>query len=396
MICLWYILSIMIETRKHSLSFASKVSGMDKSAFSKFLMNNTEVIKYSLKDLSKKQAKIYSKMVKKTKTLPWHFFILIDSTVQNRCHMKSENVQKFNHGHGYVIGHQWTNIILFFNEIIIPLPPIPFYTKKYCRENGLTYMSEHDRVIEYINELNLYEYIGVHDNEKVVVVSDAGYDNKKIQKAVLNKGWHFISAVKKSRGVKSEAVYAKTPKSSGWYTIEEFFKKYRKLAWKTVRIFTDGPKRKRKEFRIRHSDIFLKGVGKIKAVCSEFKKKRDGRRKYIVCSDLKISPREILLMYRLRWKIEIFHKHVKMYLGFGDIAAKHFSSVESHVYLVYCAYILLHTGLPGIGQGGTISEKQQKVTKILENRKTASILHRLTQIGGTEIYKNELKSVLIS
>ncbi len=174
----------------------------------------------------------------------------------------------------------------------------------------------------------------------------------------------------------------KLRKSSEWDGVAVFFKKYRKLAWKTVRILTDGPKRKRKEFRIRHAEVFLKGVGKIRAVCSEFKKKRDGRRKYIACGDLKASPRQILIAYRIRWKIEIFHKHIKMHLGFGDIAAKHFSSVESHVSLVYCAYLLLNAGLPGVGTDGSIPEKQRKVAKILENKKTAGVIHELTKIGG--------------
>ena len=106
------------------------------------------------------------------------------------------------------------------------------------------------------------------------------------------------------------------------------------------------------------------------------------------------NPREIIIAYGFRWKIEIFHKHVKTHLGFEDIAAKHFASVESHVCLLYCAYILMHSGLPGIGEGGTISEKQQKVADILQNKKTAGIIHELTKIGGAERYKNKLKSVL--
>jgi len=393
-VCLWFVISFMVETRRHSLTFASGLSGLDKSAFSKFLLNNKDVIKYTLKSLSKKQAKIYSQVLKKMKSVPWCIFIIIDSTFQNRSSMKSENVQKFNSGKGFVIGHQWTNILLFFNGIIIPLPPIPFYTKKYCRENGLSYMTGHDRLEEYLNRLNLYEYIGLHNDGDVVVLTDSGYDNKKIQNAVLNRKWHFISALKSSRGVKSEAEYAKTRKSSGWDGIAVFFKKHRNLAWKTVRILTDGPKKKRKEFRVRHAEVFLKGTGKIKAVCSEFKKKRDGRRKYIACSDLKATAREIIIAYGFRWKIEIFHKHVKTHLGFEDIAAKHFASVESHVCLLYCAYILMHSGLPGIGEGGTISEKQQKVADILQNKKTAGIIHELTKIGGAERYKNKLKSVL--
>jgi len=140
--------------------------------------------------------------------------------------------------------------------------------------------------------------------------------------------------------------------------------------------------------------FFLRGAGKIRAVCSEFKRKRDGHRKYIACNGLRASPRQILIAYRVRRKIEIFHKHVKMHLGFGDIAAKHFSSVESHVSLVYCAYLLLNAGLPGVGTDGTIPEKQRMVAKIPENKKTACVIHELTKIGGAGKYKSQLKSAL--
>jgi len=84
-----------------------------------------------------------------------------------------------------------------------------------------------------------------------------------------------------------------------------------------------------------------------------------------------------------------------MNLGFEDVAAKHFSSVESHVYLVYCAYILLHADPPGVPEDAkSLCEKQQYIEGVLENRKAASDLQRLTQVGGLERYRDELKSML--
>ncbi|MCP4106130.1 MAG: hypothetical protein GY749_11420 [Desulfobacteraceae bacterium] len=78
-----------------------------------------------------------------------------------------------------------------------------------------------------------------------------------------------------------------------------------------------------------------------------------------------------------------------------DVAAKSFSSVESHVHAVYCAYILMHDNPPGVsGDSKTILEKQQDIKKVIENKKTASALQELTQIGGAERFKNKLKSVL--
>jgi len=103
-------------------------------------------------------------------------------------------------------------------------------------------MTEPDRLVEYLSMLNLYEYVGFHNDGNVVVLTDSGYD--KIQNTVLGRGWHFVGALKCSRSIKSEAGYAKTPKSSGWDGIAVFFKKYRKFAWTTVRILTDGPKKK--------------------------------------------------------------------------------------------------------------------------------------------------------
>src|SRR5256885_4909486 len=55
---------------------------------------------------------------------------IFDSTLQHRASLHPENAKTFNHGKGYVIGHQWTNIVLVLGDMLIPLPPIPFYSKR--------------------------------------------------------------------------------------------------------------------------------------------------------------------------------------------------------------------------------------------------------------------------
>jgi len=101
---------------------------------------------------------------------------------------------------------------------------------------------------------------------------------------------------------------------------------------------------------------------------------------------------QILKGYQIRWKIEFFHKQIKMKLGFENVAAKHFSSVESHVYLVYCAYLLLNANLPGIPESSkALSSIQQYIAGILANNQIASLRQKLTQIGGVEQVKDELK-----
>jgi hypothetical protein len=396
MVCFWYLVSLMVETRKHSLHFAATLSGLNPSQFSKFLRKHHRVAAYTLDDLSKRQAKQLAPLLTELQGLPWTIAILIDATLQTRAGLHTENSQRFNHGHGFVIGHQWTNIVLILNGILIPLPPIPFYSKNYCKKVlNIPYKTEHERLIAYLNELTLEAYLGPYAPEKVVVIADSGYDNHAIQQTIVTKQWHFLFALKRRRSVKSPAQYRKTRPSNGWTQIAQFFKNHRRLRWNTVAVPAPDTKKQRMEFRVRQTEGYLKGVGRIQLVCSEFKKRRNGRRKYLACSDLRVTSTQILIGYRLRWRIEIFHKHIKMHLGFEDMSPQYFRSVETHVYLVYAAYILLQMDCPGLPHHArTILDKQAYIKAILDKRTIARILHTLTQFGGVEKYMNELKAVL--
>lgn len=152
-ICLWYLLFLMVAARKHSLEDAARFSAINKSQYSRFLRNYSGLAVYSLCELSKKQAREFSKALQRLRkgSLPWKVAILIDSTIQNRSSLHTDNVKRFNHGKGFVIGHQWTNIVLLFNDMIIPLTPIPFYSKSYCHKNGIQYNTENTSVVEFKN-----------------------------------------------------------------------------------------------------------------------------------------------------------------------------------------------------------------------------------------------------
>lgn len=391
----WYVFSFALATRKHSLEFAAEVSGKDKSSFSRLLKNHPDVAVLSLQDLSKKAAKGFSKVLKALQSLPWKVALIVDLTGQRRSSLHSENSQKHNHGSGYFVGHQWTNIILVINDKIIPLPPIAFHSRKYCKKKGLVYRSEHEKVIDYLGALNLADYIEGYRPENVIVLADSGYDDKRIEKVIVGKGWDFVMALKSKRAVKSVAQGEKTTASTGWSQIQAFFKAHRRLSWRTVCLLASGEKKKRKEFRVRHTTGWLKGVGLVQLVCSERRKASRGERKYFACSNLTIQPEQILRAYSLRWRVELFHKAIKMHLGFEDVSTASFDSVVSHVHWLYCAYILLQMDLPGVPpQARTVAERQRYVMSVLEHREKANLLQRLTRINGPGEVKNELKGAL--
>lgn len=394
-ICTSYLLFLMVVTQKHSLEEAARFAGRHKSQFSKMLQAHSPVAISTLERLSKKQAKQLAKPLHALQGLPWKVAIIIDSTLQQRASLHPDNAKKFNHGKGYVIGHQWTNIVMIINGVLIPLRPIPYYSQRYCREHKLAYQTEHERVVDYLHTLNLEDYIGSYEPRDVIVLADSGYDDKKIENAIVNKRWNFIIALGKTRSVKSATLYLTTPTSRQWCHIAMFFRNHRRLPWTTIRLMTSGVKRKRMEFRIRHTMGYLRYVGQVHLVCSEFRKRPEGRRKYLACNDGKATARQIMLGYRLRWAVELFHKDVKMHLGFEDVATSGFDSVQSHVHWVYCAYILLRMSPPGVPpEVKAVGDKQRHLQQFLANKGKRSILQKLSQIGGVERYKDELRQAL--
>ena len=88
------------------------------------------------------------------------------------------------------------------------------------------------------------------------------------------------------------------------------------------------------EFRSRDTIGHLRYVGKVPWVCSEPRKRPDGRRKYFACDDMRVTARQIIMGYRLRWAIALFPKDVKQHLGFEDVATSGFDAVRSHVHWV--------------------------------------------------------------
>jgi hypothetical protein len=334
-----YVLSLMVEAPKHTLRWAAEVAGGSSSRYSRFLSDHPDLARQSLLLISRRTAR---RLAKKHKLLvkgaPWTVGIIIDATIHPRSSVKVQNAQRFNHGEGFVAGHQWTNIVLLIAGQVIPLPPIAFLTKDECKERGVPYITEHDRIIDYLRELQLSAWIGQHLASEVVVLTDSGYDSKKLANTILSFGWAWISALKVSRASKTTS--AAQTRGTKWRRIDALFRAVKKPApWKTVCTQAAGGKRRRK-YRVRSLIGRLKGIAQdLALVCSEKSKK--GRR-YFACSVPSLDAGVILRAYQLRWSVELFHRATKSQTGMIDAGLTTFEAVRAHVHWSYCAYLLLH------------------------------------------------------
>ncbi len=389
-----YLLALMLDSPKKTLSHASMVSKLHKSQFSRLLSEHVDLAITSLQLLAAetaRQAGIDRKLL--VKGSPWTIAIIIDATLHPRSSLHVSNAQRFNHGQGFVIGHQWTNIVIFINGHLIPLPPIPFWSKNECKRRKVNYKTEHDRLAEYIEGLQLAQYVDFYSPDEVVVLTDAGYDNKKIQRLIIGLGWDFVAALKSSRSTQTTNETNKTPKQ--WRRVSALFRAVKKQApWTTVRVETDQGK-KRKTFRTRKLTGRIKGVHHdVAIVCSE-KSTGKGRR-YFACSNTKVSVGVITRAYRIRWQIELFHRVAKSQLGMIDAGVSDFDALTAHIHWVYCAYILLHK--MEIPDAALLLERQRSLQKMVEREplvaKVKQIMAARTQFGGLSRQKSLMQAVM--
>ncbi|WP_324959869.1 transposase [Oligoflexus sp.] len=309
----------------------------------------------------------------KTKAL-----VIFDATLTGRRGKHVENISFHKLGKKTVRGHKIVNFVLVLGEDVIPLSAVAHYSQGYCEENGFTYKTENELVIDWLNWLHASDLFPREIIKHLHFVCDAGYDAKKVQKAINRIGCHFTMCIKCKRQIDGMA-------------IDEYFRRQRIIPWQSIRLFArkDG-KMVRKEYRIRiAAEVKLKGFGLVTAVYSEMKR-RDGKKssKYIVSSDPCMSGGEIVETYKRRWAVETWHKEMKQEHGFGDCQSSSFRAVETHINFCLAAYNLQRCHDPGLPKPGTTVTEYATVYKIKE----ASLY--LNQFNGVSRFKKAANEAL--
>lgn len=344
-----YLLYLLLEGARRTLQGASDLSGLDSSQFSRLLSSHNSL---ALDQLNRQCKRRLKSILRKRKSLvpgsPWTIALIIDATLHERSSRHSDNAQRFNHGQGWIVGHQWTNLILLINGQRIPLPPIPFLTEEKCKELGQEYKTEPKRIIEYLQNIDWKDFLPGVRPEEILVLTDSGYDNKTFQRFILSQGWGFSGSIKKTRSVRTQ--------TQEWQSVEELFQNTRKIGpWRTIRHRTNGGK-KRKLGYIRTLIGSLKGVHSEVAIVSAEKPNKE--RIYLACSRSNLDPGIIARLYKLRWSVELFHREIKSYLGFENAGLVRFEAIHSHVLWVYLAYLLLPQLTADLESGGVLARKQ--------------------------------------
>lgn len=160
----------------------------------------------------------------------------------------------------------------------------------------------------------------------VTVLFDSWYASNKLLKFCRRQGWHVICAIKSNRTLDGV-------KLSKW--------NQRLKHQPYTRVNPAATDQRRRPYFVRARQGRLKNVPFEVSVLISKRHRGDKRPKYFLCTDLSLSPQQILTFYKKRWPIEVDNYYVKQLLGLGGFRVHSFEATEKWFAIIFLAYTFL-------------------------------------------------------
>lgn len=221
----------------------------------------------------------------------------------------------------------------------------PYRTEKYCREKGLAHRTTAESAAEMIRALPLPE------EAQVVVLGDTAYDAAVVREACAERNYTWIVPCNPERvwaGPRPRTQVRSLLKdwsSQSLKTIrlvpaEGKYAAYRRLSRHRV-----GPKAKSRTYYVHQEKREVHSVGEVQLVFSTIKPGLKTATaddvKILMTNDLRISVRDVIELYSVRWQVELFFKELKSTLGFHQYRFQDFAAVEGWVELALTTVLYL-------------------------------------------------------
>lgn len=154
--------------------------------------------------------------------------------------------------------------------------------------------------------------------QPVTVLMDSWYACAPILSKIIEAQWNFVGAIKQNRKVivhgrvSHVCNLAKGPRD-----------------YITIRLSA------KRMMRVAKATVILPKVGVVALLIC---KHGHHETRFFISSLVKLSARELVKLYRQRFEIELFHRDIKQYLGFGEMFMRSHHCVQKHWTLVLVAY----------------------------------------------------------
>lgn len=287
------------------------------------------------------------------------FLFLIDATLTSRSGKKTQNAYSTGNRqrrprkgrrygkqkHTRKNCHSFTmGLLITPSGVRIPFS-IPYRTREYCRKKGLLHRTTAESAADLIRSLPLPE------EARVLVLGDTAYDAEVVRAACADRSYDWIFPCNPERVL---AGAKPRPK------VRSLLKDWPQVSRQTIRLSPGqgpyvayrrlsphrvGPKAKPRTYYVHQERRQVHSVGEVRLVFSTTKAKlataTPNDVKILMTNNLKLTTREIVELYALRWQIELFFKELKSTLGFHQYQFQDFDCVESWCELALTTFLYL-------------------------------------------------------
>jgi hypothetical protein len=220
-----------------------------------------------------------------------------------------------------------------------------FRTKAYCQANGLTHRTSAESAADMIRALP------VPTGTRVIVLGDTAYDAEVVRDACAQRGFTWIVPCNPERVLGGPKPRPKVRSliqelSSVSLTTIRFapgqgpYAVYRRLSAHRI-----GPKAKPRTYHVHQERREVHSIGAVRLVFSTTKPTLQNATaddvKILLTNDERLSLKDIIELYALRWQIELFFKELKSTLGFHQYRFQRFECVEAWVELALTTFLYL-------------------------------------------------------
>jgi IS4 transposase len=220
-----------------------------------------------------------------------------------------------------------------------------YYTREYAQQQGLPYRTQAELGAALIAELE------VPAQAQVVVLGDTAYEAAVVQQACAGRTFAWIAPCNAERVLAGSKPRRKVRHWMAELSAQRFFPiqvhpdRDPYAAQRRTSLSRRGRSNRGRTFWVCKQTLEIHSVGKVLVLVSTAHKPKAGgalvEPKILLCSDVTLSAREVVLRYTLRWQIELFFKELKGVLGMVDYRFRDFERVERWVEVVLATFLYL-------------------------------------------------------
>jgi hypothetical protein len=222
---------------------------------------------------------------------------------------------------------------------------LSYHTNAYCEAKGLKHRKQTELAAELIRELP------VPPGARVVVLGDTAFDAEAVRSACAERRFSWIVPTNPERVLAGEKPRPKVSSLSQDLTADRMVRlevhpgKGKYVDYRRISRYRIGPKFKPRTYYVHEESRDVRSVGMVRLFFSTTKAPAPGHpvdvQKVLMTNDARLSLRDVIELYQLRWQIELFFKELKSTLGLHHYRFKEFEKVETWVTLCLVTFVYL-------------------------------------------------------